>query len=95
MKIIVGKYSIICRVICSALIAWPLFYRATVRDGSAVEFLILVLLGLLAGFVLFLNSLFCLFRYPRVKAAGVSLAFLVLSLVGFAVAIHYLPQFRM
>jgi len=95
MDITVGKYTIACRLICSALVVWPLAYRITVENGSAVEFLVLILLAALAGAILLLNSLFCLFRSRSWKSAGVSLVFVVVSAIGFAAAWHYLPQFRM
>jgi len=95
MNVTVGKYSIVCRLICSAMVFWPLAYRFTVEEGSAVEFLALILLAALAGLVLLLNSLFCLARYRTWGSAGVSLVFVAVSAVGFAVACYYLPQFRM
>jgi hypothetical protein len=95
MNVTVGKYSIVCRLICSILIFWPLVYRLTVEKGSAVEFLALILLAVLAGLVLFLNSLFCLGRYRTWGSAVVSIIFVAVSAIGFAVAWHFLPQFRM
>jgi len=95
MKTTVGKYSLACRWLCSALVFWPLAYRMLVEKGSAVQFLALILLAALAGLVLLLNSLFCLARYRSRGVAGVSLIFLAVSGVGFAVAWYYLPQFRM
>jgi hypothetical protein len=95
MNVTIGKYTIACRFICSALIFWPLVYRITVENGSAVQFLALILLAALAGIILLLNSLFCLFRYRTWKSASVSLIFVVVSAIGFVVAWHFLPQFRM
>jgi len=95
MNISVGKYTVACRFICTALVLWPLAYRMTVENGSAVEFLALILLAVLAGLILLLNSLFCLFRYRTWKSACVSLIFVVVSAIGFVVAWHFLPQFRM
>ena len=95
MNVTVGKFSIACRLICGALVFWPLAYRIFVENGSAVQFLALILLAALAGFALLLNSLFCLVRYRTWGSAGVSLIFVALSVVGFAVAWHFLPQFRM
>jgi Kef-type K+ transport system membrane component KefB len=95
MSVIVGKYSIACRFICSVLVVAPLIYRITIVDGDAYHFLGLVLLAPLAGLALLFNSLFCLFRYRTWQAAGVSIALIPVSVIGFIVAWHYLPQFRM
>ena len=95
MNVTVGIYSLTCRLICSILVVGPLVYRISVEDGDAYHFLILVLLAPLAGFILLLNSLFCLFRYRTWKSAGVSLIFIPVSAIGVVVAWHFLPQFRM
>ena len=95
MSVIAGKYSIACRFICSVLVGAPLIYRITIEDGDAYHFLGLVLLAPLAGLVLLLNSLFCLFRYRTWQAASVSLAFIPVGVIGVIIAWHYLPQFRM
>ncbi len=95
MNVTVGRYSLVCRLVCSALVVGPSIYRISVEDGDAYHFLALVLLAPLAGFVLFLNSLFCLFRYRTWKSAGVSLIFIPVSAIGAVVAWHFLPQFRM
>ncbi len=95
MNVTVGRYSLACRLIFSALVVGPLIYRVSVEDGDAYHFLALVLLAPLAGFVLFLNSLFCLFRYRTWKSAGASLIFIPVSAIGAVVAWHFLPQFRM
>ncbi len=95
MNVTVGKYSLGCRFICSALVVGPLIYRISVEEGDAYHFLALVLLAPLAGFVLLLNSLFCLYRYRTWESAGVSLIFIPVSAIGIVVAWHFLPQFRM
>ena len=95
MNVTVGKYSLACRFICSALVIGPLVYRISVEDGDAYHFLALVLLAPLAGFVLLLNSLFCLFRYSTWKSVGISLIFIPVSAIGVVVAWYFLPQFRM
>jgi len=95
MNVTVGKYSLVCRLICSILVVGPLIYRVSVEDGDAYHFLALVSLAPLAGLVLFLNSRFCLFRYRTWKSAGVSLIFIPVSAIGAVVAWHFLPQFRM
>ena len=95
MNVAVGRYSLACRFICSALVVGPLAYRSFVEDGDAYHFLALVLLAPLAGFVLLFNSLFCLFRYRTWKSVVVSLIFIPVSAIGAVVAWHFLPQFRM
>lgn len=95
MNVTVGNYSLACRLVCSALVGAPLVYRILVEDGDPYHFLALVLLAPLAGFVLLLNSLFCLFRYRTWRSAGISLIFIPVSAIGAAVAWHFLPQFRL
>jgi hypothetical protein len=95
MNVRVGSFSIVCRFICSALVVGPLIYWGSVEGGDAYHFLALVLLAPLAGLVLFINSLFCLFRYRTWKSAGISLIFVHVSALGVVVAWHFLPQFRM
>jgi hypothetical protein len=95
MTMTVGSYSIACRLICSAFVFWPLVYRILGEDGDVYHFLVLVLLSPLAGCVLLLNSLYCLFRYRTWKSAVISSFFIPVSVIGAVVAWHYLPQFRM
>ena len=95
MNMKVGKFSVACRFLGSVLVVSPLAYWSTVENGDAYHFLALLLLAPLAGLVLFLNSLFCLFRYRTWKSAGVSLIFILLSPVGVVVTWHFLPQFKM
>ena len=91
----VGVATLWCRTICTILVASPVLYRISVTDGDAYHFLILVVLAPVAGTVLFVNSVFCLFRYRNSKSAAFSLAFILISAAGFLSAAHYLPQFRM
>jgi hypothetical protein len=91
----VGHASIACRWTCTVLVASPLLYRISVADGDVYHFFILVVLAPVAGFVLFANSLFCLFRYRNWKSASLSLAFILVSSIGVITAAYYLPQFRM
>ena len=95
MNVTVGKFTLACRFVCSTLVVGPLVYRVLIEDGDAYHFLGLVLTAPVAGFVLLLNSLFCLFRYRTWKSAAVSLIFIPVSAIGAVVVWHYLPQFRM
>jgi len=88
-------FTFACRVLCSALVAWPLGYFGLVVDGNAYLFLLLVLLALVAGLVLAGNSLFCLFRYRRSEPFWIGLVFLLVGVTGVLLAWHFLPQFRM
>ena len=90
-----GGFTLACRLICTGLVAAPLLYFNFVADGSAAQFLILVLLAPVAGFVLIANSLFCLFRYRKVESFWVGLAFILVGLTGFIEVWYFLPQFRM
>jgi hypothetical protein len=71
-----------CRLICSLLVAGPVVYFSLVTDGSAVEFLVLVLLAPVAGMVLVANSLYCLFRYRKLESFWVGLAFILVGVTG-------------
>jgi hypothetical protein len=91
----IGGFTLICRLICIVLVAGPLVYFSLVTDGSAAEFLILVLLGPLAGLVLVANSLFCLVRYRKVESFWIGLAFVLVGVTGILEALYFLPKFRM
>jgi hypothetical protein len=91
----VGHPSIACRWICTILVTSPLLYRVSVTNGDVYHFFILVVLAPVAGFVLFANSLFCLFRYRNWKSASLSLGFILVSAIGVLTAAYFLPQFRM
>jgi len=91
----IGAYTLICRFICIVLVAGPLVYFSLVTDGSAAEFLILVLLAPVAGIVLVANSLFCLFRYRKVESPWIGLAFVLVVVTGILEALYFLPKFRM
>jgi hypothetical protein len=91
----IGAYTLICRLICSLLVAGPLVYLNFVADGSAAEFLILVLLAPVAGLVLVANSLFSLFRYRKVESPWIGLAFVLVGVTGVIEALYFLPKFRM
>jgi hypothetical protein len=91
----IGDYTLICRFICSVLVACPVFYVSFVTEGSAVQFLILVLLAPIAGLVLVANSLFCLYRYRKVESFWIGLAFVLVGVTGIIEALYFLPKFRM
>ncbi len=91
----VGAYTLICRLICSLLVAGPVVYFSLVTEGDAYHFLALVLLAPVAGLVLVANSLFCLYRYRKVESFWVGLAFILVGVTGVIEALYYLPQFRM
>ena len=90
-----GGFTLTCRVLCSALVAGPLFYVSFVTDGDAYHFLALVLLAPVAGLVLVANSLFGLFRYRNLESAWIGLVFILVGVIGVLEAWHFLPQFRM
>ena len=91
----IGGFTLMCRLICSLLVAGPVLYVSFVAEGDAYHFLALVLLAPVAGLVLIANSLFCLFRYRKVESFWIGLAFILVGLTGVLVAWHFLPQFRM
>jgi len=91
----VGAYTLICRLICSLLVAGPVVYFSFVAEGDVYHFLILVLLAPLAGLVLVANSLFCLYRYRKVESFWIGLAFILVGVTGVIEAWYFLPQFRM
>ena len=91
----IGRFTLACRFICTALVAAPLLYFNFVAEGSAYYFLALVLLAPVAGLVLVANSMFCLLRYRDVESSWVGLAFVLVGVTGFIEAWYFLPQFRM
>ena len=90
-----GGFTLVCRLICSLLVAGPLLYFNFVAEGDAYHFLALVLLAPVAGLVLVANSLFCLFRYRNLESSWIGLVFILVGVIGVLVAWHFLPQFRM
>jgi hypothetical protein len=91
----VRGFTLTCRLICSAVVASPLFYVSFVADGDAYHFLALVLLAPVAGLVLIANSLFCLFRYRNLESSWIALVFVLVGVIGVLEAWHFLPQFKM
>ena len=96
----IGSFTLALRLICSALVVFPLFdYVKTVfindGDGNAYLFFILLVLGFFAGIILIVNSLFCLYQYRNIESPLFSFAFILVGVVGIFMAWHFLPQFRM
>ena len=91
----IGGFTLMCRLICSLLVAGPVLYVSLVAEGDAYHFLALVLLAPVAGIVLAANSVFCLFRYRKVESPWIGLAFILVGLTGLLEAWHFLPKFRM
>jgi len=94
-----GGFSIACRLLCTGLVALPLInYASTMLaggDGSAAEFLLSLLLALVAGLTLIANSLFCLFRYHKVQSFWIGCVFILVGAIGLIEAVYFLPKFRM
>jgi len=91
----IGGFTLMCRLICSLLVAGPVLYVSFVAEGDAYHFLAFVLLAPLAGLVLVANSLFCLFRYRNLESPWIGLAFVLVGVTGILEAWYFLPQFRM
>ena len=96
----IGSYTLALRLICSALVVFPLFdYVKTVfisgGNGNAYLLFILLVLGFFAGIILIANSLFCLFRYRKIESPWFSFVFILVGLIEIFMAWHFLPQFRM
>ncbi len=91
----IGRSTIMCRYLCSALVAAPFIYVNLVTEGDAYHFLALVLLSPIAGFVLIGNSLYGLVRYRKIESYWIGIAFIIIGLAGGLAIWHYLPEFRM
>lgn len=91
-----GRFTDLCRWICSGLLAAPLLYWWSLAyEGDAVILLVLALLSLVAGFVLLGNSMFCLIRHRNRKQLAISSFFLLLSVVGVLAMPYVLPGWKM
>ncbi len=94
-----GSFSIACRLLCTGLVAFPLInYASTMLaggGGSAVKFLILLALALIAGLTLIANSLFCLFRYHKVEPFWIGFIFILVGATGVIEALYFMTKFRM
>jgi len=91
----IGAFTRACRVLCSFLVAAPVIYWGLVTNGDAYHFLGLVLLAPVAGLVLVVNSVFCLFRYRHVEPVWIGLLFLLVGMIGLPVVWYFVPHFRM
>lgn len=92
----VGRFTHICRRICSVTLLAPLLYWwGLAYKADAVILLVLALLSLVAGLVLFCNSIFCLFRYRYPRQRAVSFLFLLLSVAGVIAMPYVLPGWKM
>ena len=77
-----GGFTLMCRLICSLLVAGPVLYFSFVTEGDAYHFLALVLLAPVAGLVLIANTLFCLFRYSNHESSWINLVFVLVGMIG-------------
>ena len=92
----VGRVTVLCRWICSAMVAAPLVYWWSFRyHGDAVVLLILAFLSVLAGFVLFVNSIYCLRLSRSWAQIVISLIFLSGSAIGVLAMPYVLPGWKM
>lgn len=92
----VGRPTFVCRVVCTAALAAPYLYWWTFRyAGNAYFHLFLVLLALAASVALFVNSVFCLFRYRTRDQVLIGLLFIAVSVIGVVAMPYFLPGFKM
>lgn len=92
----VGRFTVLCRSIGTAMIAAPLLYWWSFgHQGDALVLLVLALISALAGLVLFANSIYCL-RHARNRGQRLtSLLFLLGSVIGVFAMPYVLPGWRM
>jgi hypothetical protein len=92
----VGQFCALCRWICSALLAAPLFYWwSFAYKGNPIILLVLYLLSLISGLLLLGHSIFCLFRYRNRGQQATSFFFLLLSVGGVLAIPYVLPGWKM
>lgn len=78
------------------MLAAPLLYWwRFAHKGDALILLFLALLSLVAGFVLVINSIFCIVRYRDRRQYMVSILFVVVSLIGVLAMPYVLPGWKM
>ena len=78
------------------MLAAPLLYwRSFAYKGDALILLVLALLSLVAGFVLFVNSIFCLVRYRDRLQFMASTFFVFVSVIGVLAVPYVLPGWKM
>lgn len=91
-----GRPTFLCRWICSGLLAAPLLYWWSLAyKGDALVLLVLALLSLVAGLVLFVNSVFCLIRYRKHGQVATSAFFVLISVIGVVAMPYVLPGWKM
>lgn len=92
----IGRFTCLCRWICSGLLCAPLLYWWSLAyRADAVVLLVLALLSLVAGIVLFGNSILCLSRHRYREQRFISLFFLLLSVAGVLAMTCVLPGWKM
>ena len=90
------RLTYLCRWICSGALAAPLLYWWSLAyKGDAVVLLVLALLSLVAGLVLFANSIFCLFRYRKQGQLTTNAIFAFVSVIGVLAMPYVLPGWKM
>jgi hypothetical protein len=72
-----------------------LYWWSFAYKGDPLVLLILALLSLIAGLVLFGNSIFCLFRYRNRGQRAISAFFLLVSVGGVLAMPYVLPGWKM
>ena len=78
------------------MVAAPLAYWWSFRyHGNAYVLLILAFTSVLAGFVLFVNSIYCLRHYRSRGQNSISLIFLFGSVIGVLAMPYVLPGWKM
>jgi hypothetical protein len=91
-----GRFTFLCRWLCSGLLAAPLLYWWSLAyKSNAVTLLALALLSLVAGLVLLGNSIFSLFRYRNPGQRAISSFFVLLSVAGVLAMFFILPGWKM
>lgn len=92
----VGRPTAICRLICCGALAAPLLYwLGFAYKGDAFVLLILAFLSLVAGLVLFVNSMFCLVRYRKQGQFWPGMLFAFVSVIGVVAMPYVLPGWKM
>ena len=92
----IGRPTFLCRWICSGLLAAPLLYWwSLAHKGDALILLVLALLSLVAGLVLFVNSIFSLVRYRNQGQIVIGIFFALVSVIGVLAMFHVLPGWKM
>lgn len=92
----VGRLTFLCRWTCGGMLAAPLLYWwGLAYKGDALILLVLALLSLIAGLVLFVNSIFCLVRHRKQGQFSTSIFFAFVSVIGVLAMPYVLPGWKM